>query len=87
MRWSVFVWIVGLLAVSCSRTHSPDPSPHKTANEWIFEQMQEHYLYSERFETLIDTDYSLSSQDFFVSLLSTHPEDNDGKHPNPVTRI
>ncbi len=47
--------------------------------------MQEHYLYSERFETLIDTDYSLSSQDFFVSLLSTHPEDNDGKHPNPVT--
>ena len=47
--------------------------------------MSEHYLYNERIETLADTDYSLSSQAFFTSLLSTHPDDNDGKHPHPVT--
>ncbi len=79
------VWI-GWLAVSCSRSDGPTPVPGEhSANVWIFEQMEEHYLYCDRFQTLTDTDYSLSSQAFFTSLLSTHPEDNDGKHPHPIT--
>lgn len=74
-----------LLAAGCRREPQPAPTPGKGANEWIFEQMSEHYLYNDRLKTLADTDFTLSPQDFFVSLLSVRPEDNDGKHPNAAT--
>ena len=85
-RLGILLVGVGWLTVSCSETPSPTPTPgNHTANQWIFEQMAEHYLYNERLQSLADTDYSLSSQAFFTSLLSTNPDDNDGKHPHPVT--
>ena len=85
MRWFRYIcwglgWCCGM-AGCCDHTEGDLPSG-KTTNEWIYEQMAEHYLYNDYVTGLGTVDYSLSNADFFTSLLSARAEDNDGKHPN-----
>ncbi len=60
---------------------TPTPNPYEASNTWIYNQMKTHYLYTDYLQSLTP-DYTLSNEDFFESLLSTSPSDNDGKHPN-----
>lgn len=79
-----------LLNVACVKKE-PDPGPKPNthedakANEWIYSTMVAEYLYNARIKAMDKRPgYNQSSEDFFISLLSVNPEDNDGKHTNPT---
>lgn len=75
-----------LLSVACVKKEpdpGTEPNTHEdaNANEWIYSTMVAEYLYNTRIKALDKRpSYNQSSEDFFTSLLSANPEDNDGKH-------
>ena len=62
----------------------PAPGKHAdaAANRWIHSQMKDQYLYNDHIARLRITtqSYEQSCESFFLSLLSSSPDDNDGKH-------
>ena len=84
LRLLFFVWL-GLALAGCAKGPSEDSAPDpsgtgdEAANRWIYSVMSEQYLYNGHVKT-VRPDYGLSCENFFTGLLSSSPDDNDGKH-------
>lgn len=86
----LFLAVILISAAACTKD-SPDPGGEPggapdthadaKANRWIFENMAADYLYNAKAKAMTAPDYNQASEDFFQSLLSSDPNDNDGKHP------
>ena len=82
----VAIWAVGIAGCAKGPAEDSLPAPGKhadaAANRWIHSQMKDQYLYNDHIARLRITtqSYEQSCESFFLSLLSSSPDDNDGKH-------
>lgn len=82
----VAIWAVGIAGCAKGPAEDSLPAPGKhadaAANRWIHSQMKDQYLYNDHIAQLRITtqSYEQSCESFFLSLLSSSPDDNDGKH-------
>lgn len=76
----IFLAAAAMLAACTKEPASPDPENGTPGNTEIYKIMSENYLYNEGFPPS-GIDYSKSNDEFFNSLLSASPQNNDGKHP------
>ncbi|MCD7711944.1 MAG: S41 family peptidase [Firmicutes bacterium] len=70
------LYILLLSAISC--TDDKDKigiDPDQSVNEWIYETMEENYLWNTEIPATSQVNFSADPEDFFISLLSS----NDGK--------
>ncbi|MCC8197452.1 MAG: hypothetical protein LIP06_02460 [Tannerellaceae bacterium] len=70
------LYIFLLAAISC--TDDKDKigiDPDQSVNEWIYETMEENYLWNTEILPISQVNFSADPEDFFISLLSS----NDGK--------
>lgn len=67
----------------CSDPIGVDPPPHADddANKWIYEKMQDVYLYDHIYP-IDNVNYNQSCETFFPTILSDAAADNDGKTRN-----
>lgn len=90
MQRSKTLWIAAcaLWLGACGKgpEETAPPADATAANRWIYSVMKEQYLYNDHVKSLTPN-YSLATESFFTSLLSSSPNDNDGKHKNGKNRF